>query len=221
MAWLRSILDRFVPGARNETARLNESLTVLKLDDGATVSKVDLDKLNEQEQIAFRRMANEFTGIPQFNGRVIHGWDAAKLKDTRRCPRCKAETRVHNANFIYATQLATRVMFAPAGAFCTACPTVIVDQDLIEVGIADPRHKFMGMLGVDYCGEREPDLFESWNGRKVVLVLDEEDQFVGVGTMGTAHAHNRSQAAANRPSRKKHSQKKREKAARRARRAKK
>jgi hypothetical protein len=52
------------------------------------------------------------------------------------------------AHFIYATDIAPRVMFAPAGYFCTACPTVVVDEHLIATGMK-AGYRFRAVVGVD------------------------------------------------------------------------
>jgi hypothetical protein len=79
------------------------------------------------------------------------------------------------AHFIYATDTAPRVMFAPAGHFCTACPTVVIDEDLIAGGMKE-GYRFRAVVGVDYAGERPPDIFRTWNGQRSIYLLDEGGQ---------------------------------------------
>lgn len=55
------------------------------------------------------------------------------------------------AHFIYVTKTVTRVMLAPAGYFCTACPTVIIDEDVIASGVTE-GHPFRTVVGIDYAG---------------------------------------------------------------------
>jgi hypothetical protein len=77
-------------------------------------------------------------------------------------------------------------MLAPAGYFCTTCPTVIVDEEMLRAGITDGFH-FQGVLGIDYEGQRPPDLFRTWNGRPTVYVVDEVPGSHGGSLLG-AHA---------------------------------
>jgi hypothetical protein len=74
-------------------------------------------------------------------------------------------------------------MLAPAGYFCTACPTVIIDEKMLQAGITGGFH-FHGVLGIDYEGKHPPDLFRTWNGRETVYVLDEEQVPQGISVLG-------------------------------------
>ena len=89
------------------------------------------------------------------------------------------------AHFIYATDIAPRVMFAPAGHFCTACPTVIVDEKLIASGVKD-GDRFRAVVGVDYVGKKPPDCFQTWNGHPLAYILDENEQVMDVVIRGPA-----------------------------------
>jgi hypothetical protein len=64
-------------------------------------------------------------------------------------------------------------MFAAAGYFCTACPTVIVDESLIAKGMKE-GYRFRAVVGVDYAGEKQPDFFKTWNGHECIYILDED-----------------------------------------------
>jgi hypothetical protein len=74
-------------------------------------------------------------------------------------------------------------MFAPAGHFCTKCPTVIVDENMIQAGIKR-KFRFQGILGIEYEGKKEPDLFRTWNGQEAVYIFDENQVAVGLSTLG-------------------------------------
>lgn len=62
---------------------------------------------------------------------------AVLLDPPDNAPRCRAATRQRNAHFIYATGIAPRVMLVPAGYFCTACPTVIIDEEIIAMSVKE------------------------------------------------------------------------------------
>ncbi|MBI1876180.1 MAG: hypothetical protein HYS05_20125 [Acidobacteria bacterium] len=94
------------------------------------------------------------------------------------------------AHFIYATDIAPRVMFAPAGHFCTACPTVVIDEDLIAGGVKE-GYRFRAVVGVDYAGEKQPDFFKTWNGRESIYILDEDGQVMDLATDNQLHVDSR------------------------------
>ena len=78
-------------------------------------------------------------------------------------------------------------MFAPADYFCTACPTVIVDEHLIARGMKD-GYRFRAVVGVDYAGEKQPDYFRTWNGHKPIYILDEDGQVMDLATDNPLHS---------------------------------
>lgn len=162
------------------------------------------------------KYASKAAGIPVFEGEVDHGYAADQIEDPAFCPRCHAETKEMYANFIYATQLAPRVMLAPAGHFCTKCPTVVIDEDLIRMGITDRRFTYVTTLGIDFGDRRPPNPFKTWNGEKLIYILDEENGFAGVATEGRLTRPS-STATAN-PAKKKAANKNRRKMAERSRR---
>ncbi len=117
-----------------------------------------------------------------YDGKVHHGYALRGVPTPERCPRCQTGTRQHYANFIYATQAVPRVLFAPAGYFCTQCPTVVIDEGMIRAGIV-AHCTFQGVLGIDYETRREPDFFSTWNGKKAVYIFDEDQTPQGIATM--------------------------------------
>jgi hypothetical protein len=74
-------------------------------------------------------------------------------------------------------------MIAPAGYFCTVCPTVIIDEEMLRAGMTGGFH-FQGVLGVDYERKRPPDVFRTWNGQPVVYVLDDDQMPQGISGRG-------------------------------------
>ena len=141
-----------------------------------------LDDMDEDEQREWRQDAAEISGVPLFEGEVKHGYSLDKVSSAEECPRCQAPTQQHYSNFIYATQKGPRVMSAPAGHFCNQCPTVVVDEDMIKVGIRS-EFQFRGILGVHGDDPDQPDLFKTWNGQDAVYIMDEEDPVVDLATL--------------------------------------
>ena len=82
-----------------------------------------------------------------------------------KCPRCKAATEQMYANFIYIVGDESRAMLGPAGYFCSKCPTVIVDEDMVKKATRG-KGEFRGVVGLtDEEGETE-QYFRTWNGFK-------------------------------------------------------
>ena len=156
---------------------------------GEGVIRVNMDAFDADER---KELYGEFarrTDIPVYDGHVEHAYSKHNVSDVHECPRCHARAERQYAHFIYATQVAPRVMFAPAGHFCTDCPCVIVDEDLIKDGILDRQFRYLGVLGVDYGGKQKPDLFRTWNGQKAIHVFDEDQRPLGIATSDGLQRH--------------------------------
>lgn len=147
---------------------------------------VDLDEFGPEARPLLLEEMAQGCGLPVFEGTVDHGYSMRSVGSHARCPRCNAATRRQMAHFIYATDIAPRVMFAPAGHFCTACPTVIVDENLIASG-AKEGYSFRAVVGVDYVGKKPPDCFRTWNGHPLTYILDEDEQVMDVATDDRLH----------------------------------
>jgi hypothetical protein len=147
------------------------------------VISVNLDQMDESGQTEFRQAVTEKSGLSFFVGRVEHGYSLDCVPDAEHCPRCHAPTQLHYANFIYATEVAARVLLAPAGYFCAKCPTMIVDEEIIRAGVTR-GFEFHGVAGVDYEGQQPPDFLKTWNGERTVFLLDEDENLVGVVNQG-------------------------------------
>lgn len=155
--------------------------------DSVIMAKLNMDDFSDGERQSLWSMASKISNLPLYEGHVEHGYGLDFVPTSQQCPRCRAATQQHYANFIYATQMAPRVMFAPAGYFCTKCPTVIVDEDMIRSAV-DKRFNFQGVLGLDYDGRERPDFFKTWNGKKTVYMLDEHQFAIGFGTIEPTHS---------------------------------
>jgi hypothetical protein len=144
---------------------------------------VNLEHLDESSQKEFRQAVAEKSGLSFFAGHVEHGYSLDHVASAERCPRCHAPTEQRYANFIYATQVAARVLLAPAGYFCTKCPTVIMDEELIRRGVTR-GFQYHGVAGLDYEKQKPPDFLKTWNGERTVFILDEDENLVGVTNPG-------------------------------------
>jgi len=96
-------------------------------------------------------------------------------------------------------------MLTPGGYFCTKCPSVVIDQELIRTGISDSRFEYHGVLGIDYGKERDPDFFETWNGEETIYIFDEDQMPLRMRTLGRGI---RGAHASQTPSKKKNRNKK-------------
>ena len=157
-------------------------VSVYPTDDGRGIATVSTDGFTKAESHAIHAAALQRSHMTAHEGPVRHAYSAWEVSRTDQCPRCQAETRQQYAHFIYATQRGARVLFAPAGHFCTQCPSAIVDEAMIRAGIADKRYTYRGVLGLDDGSGHKPHVFETWNGRKVVVFLDEDGRVVDVAT---------------------------------------
>lgn len=152
------------------------------------VVRVDLDQIGPAAQNEFAELARETSGLTFFTGRIEHGYSLSRVATPHKCPRCQASTQQHYAEWIYATQVAPRVMLAPAGYFCTRCPTVIVDEAMIQLGLKK-QFRYQGVLGLDHPKGKNPDLFRTWNGEPALHILDEKGIPQGLSTLGSPPLH--------------------------------
>ncbi len=151
---------------------------------------LNLDAFDKSEQEAIRdEIARKVDEFPRFEGKVRHACELGVAKNREICPKCQSPTRQCYANFIYATQeAAARTMFAPAGFFCTKCPTVVIDNEMIEKGVTK-GFRFQRVVGVDYGKRKKPDLFLTMNGKKAVYVFDEDQNLLGLETVSRSRKH--------------------------------
>jgi hypothetical protein len=146
------------------------------------LAKVNVQDWDPEDQRALRAAATELSNMRRYAGHVEHGYALRAVVTPARCPRCQAGTHQYYANFIYATQVAPRVMFAPAGYFCSQCPTVIIDEEMLRSGITG-SFTFHGVLGIEEEESQVPDFFRTWNGQKAMYILDEDQVPQGIATM--------------------------------------
>jgi hypothetical protein len=182
---MRDIFKRFLGRQPTKKGSLpKDSLTRIP---ETNLVRVDLDQLGLHAQDEFMEAVSQISDITFFEGHVEHGYSLERVSNPQECPRCQAPTQQHYADWIYATQVAPRLMLAPAGYFCTRCPTVIVDETMLRSGVK-PEFEFLGVVGLDHEGGKSPDFFKTWNGQTVVHIFDERGIHRGLSTLGTGSA---------------------------------
>ncbi len=157
----------------------SDAISVSVDDDGVNFH-INSDGIQAKEEI-YSKVIKE-TRYSLFEGHVEHAYDMSHVDGTDHCPRCQAKTKQQYSNFIYATQIAPRIMFVPAGYFCSQCPTVIINEQMIINGITGGKFKFKGVLGLDYEGKKTPDILNTWNGEKTLFIFDENQTPLGIAT---------------------------------------
>lgn len=136
------------------------------------IVQTNLDGLSKEDQQTALRMITANADAPVHQGGAEHGYSLAKVRNTAQCPRCHAPTERRYAEFIYATQKGTRIMAAPAGYFCTDCPTVIVDEDLLRQGVSR-GFTYQSVIGVETTDDDKAGPFCTWNGKEMIIFFDE------------------------------------------------
>lgn len=122
-------------------------------------------------------------GVPAFKrDDVKNGYPLAAVKDPEVCPHCGEQTEFYSAEFIYTTTIGTRAMWVPGGWFCGACPTVIVDEQLIAEGMTI-NAKFLRVVGVINAKTNDPMYFITWLGQRTLFILDEDEQILEMRTV--------------------------------------
>lgn len=144
--------------------------------------KFNMENWSEEDKSEFQSKAVEISDIKRHSGHVEHGYALKSVATSAQCPRCKAKTQQYYTNFIYATNVATRIMFAPAGYFCQNCPTVIIDEKMIQSGITG-NFIFQGILGIKDDPQQNTSIFKTWNGNKAVYIIDENGMPQGIADM--------------------------------------
>ena len=129
--------------------------------------------------------------IPIYKGlpRVEHAYESDFLGYTDKCPRCNTPTKQMYSNFVWANQEASRLMSAPAGHFCTNCPTVILDDAIMRSGVNKAKYEYWGVCGIDsgYSAKKDDiNLFQTLNGEKPTYILSEEGGLDGI--LNSVHA---------------------------------
>lgn len=126
-----------------------------------------------------------YKGLPQ----IEHAYESDFLGYTDKCPRCNTPTKQMYSNFVWANQVASRLMSAPAGHFCPNCPTVILDDSIMRSGVNKAKYEYWGVCGIDsgYSVKKDDiNLFQTLNGAKPTYILDEKGGLGGI--LNSVHA---------------------------------
>lgn len=145
------------------------------------VYTINRDELTATASAQLPRALAAHADIPMFEGTVKHVYDLAFVGAAERCPRCGAPTHQHYANWVYATDSTPRAMTAPAGYFCTQCPTVIVDQAMLAQG-ASRGYTYVQVIGLTRDDNQGFEGFTTWNGQKPIYLFDEHGNPSGLAT---------------------------------------
>ena len=147
------------------------------------IVKTNLDGLSKEEQKIALQEITRGSDIPIHDGDVEHGYSAEKVVNPAKCPRCGAPTELRYADFIYATQKTPRIMMAPVGFFCTQCPTVVVDEELMRRGVSGD-FVYRGVIGIECENKKKGGPFKTWNGNETIVFIDEVENTIELLTKG-------------------------------------
>lgn len=152
--------------------------------DGSSIASIDFDSLDNDSLGQMPQLFSEHSGMSVFEGQVDHGYALQEVGESDKCPRCQAEMVQQYGHFIYASQPTPRIMLAPAGYFCTNCPTVIVDEHMLSKGVVG-NYPFNGTVGMSPNGEDFVP-FRTWNGQEPFHVFDETGNLLGLAAVSGA-----------------------------------
>lgn len=144
--------------------------------DGKNTLTIDLDETGDTSDEAIDALA-KYSGFDIFKGEVKHAYTLKFIKNEKKCPRCKAETKQLFSNMVYTTGSQMRVSTSPAGYFCIECPTVVVDETIIEQSVQG-KYFFEAVVGLDKKGQFIG--FDTWNGGKSIYLLNEDGIAEGI-----------------------------------------
>ncbi len=147
----------------HSTAKINRKENIVRI-------VTEKEKTAEENIGMLETFSNE-NQIPIFKGVVIHAYESDFLGYKDHCPKCDTPTQQMMSNFGYGTQEASRILTAPAGHFCSNCPTVIIDDDLMRTFI-DKKFEYGGVFTVESGYHSKKELLQTLNGEKPVLILD-------------------------------------------------
>lgn len=163
--------------------QVTDEMSVEKGED--SVKFVINKEMSGKDSLEFLETLSEKNDIPTFKGTIKHCYESDFIKYKDKCPKCGNPTEQLMSNFAYATQGASRIATAPAGHFCTECPTVIVDDDMMKKSISKD-FKYGGVFTIETGYETTKTMFETFNGEKPMFILDENQQNIG-GILQSVH----------------------------------
>jgi hypothetical protein len=129
--------------------------------------------------IALLESFAEVNNFPIFKDTIDNAYESDFLEYKDKCPLCNTPTVQQYSSFIWANQVASRILAAPAGHFCPNCPTVIIDDDIMKSGVNKARFEYWGTCAID-TGYHDTNLFKTFNGIKPTYILDENGGLDGI-----------------------------------------
>jgi hypothetical protein len=134
----------------------------------------------KEQNLAMLESFSKVSQVPLFKGVIEHAYESAFTGYKDKCPRCSAATELRMSNFVYACQHKERVMTAPAGHFCTKCPTVVIDDEFMEANMdASQDIEYGGVVMIDSVYDK-PSLFKTLNGEKSTYIADQDQNLKGI-----------------------------------------
>jgi hypothetical protein len=149
------------------------------------------EKTSGKDSVGMLEAFSATGDIPIYKGKppIEHAYESDFLGYTDKCPLCNTPTKQMYSNFVWANQEASRLMSAPAGHFCTHCPTVIIDDAIVKTGVNKAKYEYWGVCGIDsgYSDKKDDiNLFQTLNGEKPTYILSEEGGLDGI--LNSVHA---------------------------------
>jgi hypothetical protein len=168
-------------GIKKLLANKNDVVQIDNVDKKMVTIQIEGESTGKQNLSLLKEIAKH-NNIPVYEGTIVNAYESDFLGYKDHCPLCDTSTVVHTTNFIWANQVASRIMAAPAGYFCPNCPTVIIDDDIIQSGIDKNRFEYWGVCGIETGYEKKDgdSLFKTFNGEKPTYILTEEGGLDGI-----------------------------------------
>ena len=135
-------------------------------------------KLPAKDIYTILQNASSVSGLAIFAGKVSHAYESDFTKQIKTCPRCGAPTQQMLSIFPYATQIMSRQITGSAGHFCTKCPTVIINDDIMKTAIAPP-YLYGGVFAIMTL-DSEIHHFKTLNGEVCLSLPDNVQSMLGI-----------------------------------------
>ncbi|MFZ4659663.1 MAG: hypothetical protein ACOYNY_21835 [Caldilineaceae bacterium] len=171
----------WLTGTRKQSPSTRQQLDAIEPTKTRSVFTINRDEMSSMESAQLPRLLADQAKLPVFEGTIKHVYDLAFVEAATVCPRCHASTQQKYANWVYATDRTPRAMAAPAGYFCTKCPTVVVDQEMLAEGVAR-GFTYVQVIGLTNDDNQDFQDFTTWNGQKPIYLFDENGNPSGLAT---------------------------------------
>jgi hypothetical protein len=165
----------------NEDFLAEQDGVIAAKDKESGIIRISMDKEAKSQDV--REMVESFAAQSEikdiFKGNIENAYESDFLGYKDKCPVCSRETKQMYSGFVYATQTKARVASGPCGHFCTKCPTVIIDDDMMRQAVSS-GFKYGGTVAIETGYAKETILFKKFNGVKPVYVLGEDGGMEGI-----------------------------------------